>query len=421
MFGYENLKNLLVAEVGTIYNNEIRKRHYVIGRYKKELYSTDNHVYDIFNRTKYFICSYSNYNRCVRYFPLIDVIDDYNQIKSGYISRKVLFELVHELNEGNDYKTIKSEINVEKDKKKKKNSNNKYNDLTSKNFKIEPAIGRKKEINNLITILASDKKSPILVGESGTGKTSIIEEFAYLIQKGEVPKFLEGKKIIEVSSSNLVSGSKYVGVLEEKFEDLLRYIKKNDAILFIDEIHTLFGAGASANNDNDLAELLKGAINRDNIKVIGTTTIEEYNKYFITDALKRRFELIKVEEPSIEQLRIISRKVFEDYSNLNNISLCNVECNIDNIIDLFIDLTKKEHRNYSDKTYNPDLIVTLIDKSFASVKVSNRDFLNIEDLIYAVESTDRIYEPPKEKCVANLRRLKPKENKKLNTVVPFGR
>lgn len=429
MLGYEKLKGLLIAEVGTkMYDNKkyyAIDRSFIICKFKKTNWSDNDYVYDIFNNSMYYTSlENKSHNYCIRYFPLIDAIDDYKIIKTGYISRKLLFELSHELNKGQDliFNKLQSKDNKKDFKNKEtKKDNKKYKELTSKEFECEPTIGRKKEINNLITILASDKKSPILVGESGTGKTSIVDEFAYLIQKEEVPNFLKDKKIIEVSSSSLVSGTRYVGTLEKKFEKLLRYIKEEDAILFIDEIHTIFGAGASSKDDNDLAELLKEAINRENIKVIGTTTSEEYNKYFTTDALKRRFELIKIEEPTEELLKIIARKVFEDYSNQNEISIDNIENDLNNIVDLLIDLTKKEHRNFNDVTYNPDLIVTLIDKSFASAKINDRNNLNINDIIYAVESTDRIYDPPKEKCISNLKGLKPKEKKLTNNIIKFNK
>ena len=434
MFGYEKLNGLLLATVGTKIETRMNYRvsdcSFIICRLKKGSISTYDYVYDIFNNSKYYTSiDNSNLNFCVRYFPLINVIDDYNEIKSGYVSRKFLFELSQELNKGIfvKYSTKENDENSNskniKNKTSNKKENNKYKELTSQEFKFEPTIGRKKEINNLITILASDKKSPILVGESGTGKTAIVDELAYLIKKKDVPNFLKYQKIIEVSSSSLVAGTRYVGTLEQKFEELLKYIKYTDAILFIDEIHTIFGAGASNNDDNDLAELLKEAINRENIKVIGTTTKEEYNKYFTNDALKRRFELIKVDEPKDDLLKIIARKVFEDYSNKNEISINSIEKDLNNIVDLLIELTRKDHRFYNDIVYNPDLIVTLINKSFASAKISDRYKLNIDDIIYAVESTDRIYEPPKEKCISKLQELKDvkfKEKKLNNNVIKFS-
>ena len=271
--------------------------------------------------------------------------------------------------------------------------------LTEKAFKNEPAIGRDKEVNDLIIALAQDKKNPILVGPSGTGKTTIAEELAYKIQKGNVPEFLKNRKIIEIDLANLLSGTKYSGTLQDKFTSLINLAIKNNAIIFIDEIHTIYGAGTHDKSDYDIAAMLKQAIDRQGLKVIGTTTTEEYEKYFSNDALKRRFEKVLVDEPNENTLYKIINKVFNDYSSNNNIKLLD---NMESIIYSLISLTETKHRTWNDKVCNPDLVISIVDKMFADAKVNNQKELTIENIIYGINSCNRIYDSSKENVISNL-------------------
>jgi len=271
--------------------------------------------------------------------------------------------------------------------------------LTNKKFKYEPAIGRDNELKELIITLAQDKKNPILVGPSGTGKTTIVDQLAYKIQKNSVPNFLKNKKIIELDMTNLIAGTKYVGTLEEKINKLIDYAIENDAIVFIDEIHTIYGAGSTEKNNNDVASMIKQAIDRKGLKVIGTTTKEEYDKFFSNDALKRRFEKVLVEEPNDKLLYQIIDKVFTDYSKNNNIELLD---NMNNIISVLIELTHSKHRSWNDEVCNPDLVLGIIDRIFADAKVNNQDKLTIYNIIYGISSCNRIYDICKETAISNL-------------------
>ena len=271
--------------------------------------------------------------------------------------------------------------------------------LTDKIFKNNPAIGRDNEVNEVIITLAQDKKNPILVGPSGTGKTTIVDQLAYKIQKNDVPNFLKNKKIIELNLSSLLSGTKYVGTLEEKFVKIINFVIEKDAIIFIDEIHTIYGAGAHSKSDYDIASMIKQAIDRQGLKVIGTTTIEEYEKYFSNDALKRRFEKVLVNEPTDDILFQIINKVFNDYSKNNNIKLLT---NMDNIISTLIKLTNTKHRTWDDNICNPDLVIGIIDRIFADAKVNNQYELTIHNIIYGINSCNRVYNSSKEKAISNL-------------------
>lgn len=282
--------------------------------------------------------------------------------------------------------------------------------LTDIHFASEPAIAREREIDNLITALAQQKKNPILVGESGVGKTSIVYELAYLIQKDRVPNFLKNRKIIEIHASDIVAGTKYRGDLETKMNSIIDYAKKNNAIIFVDEIHTIYGAGTTENCNFDVAEMLKIALDRDSIKVIGATTRKEYEQYFSLDALKRRFELINIDEPNSLILREIITQVFDAYSNKSGISIDKLDRSI---VDILLVLTNPRYRKYDDKICNPDLVIGIIDSAFAIASVRDCSSLTIEHFIYAINKNNRIYESAKKTAIDELnKKIESPEDKK---------
>ena len=151
--------------------------------------------------------------------------------------------------------------------------------LTNENYITAPTIGREKELKNLIITLAQYEKTPIIVGESGVGKTALAKELAYRIQKNQVPKFLQGKIILEITPTDIVAGCTYVGQFEQNMKNLMNLCIKHDLILLIDEIHTIYGVGSTDKKNNDMAQMLKSYIDRKKIKVIGITTDDEYQKY----------------------------------------------------------------------------------------------------------------------------------------------
>lgn len=184
--------------------------------------------------------------------------------------------------------------------------------------KLEPMIGREKELQRLIRVLCRrTKNNPVIVGEPGVGKTALVEGLAMAIVNHEVPPKLEGARIITVDLGALIAGTRYRGEFEERLQMLIDHVKESpELILFIDEIHTLIGAG-SAEGTMDAANMLKPALSRGQFRCIGATTIDEYRKYIERDpALERRFQPIRVNPPSLEEtvdilLRI--RQKYEDY------------------------------------------------------------------------------------------------------------
>ena len=307
-----------------------------------------------------------------------------------------------------------------KKNEKKRNKNQKNEkildiyDLTNLNFKSIPAIGREKELEEIMISLAQQTKNPIVVGESGVGKTAMLDLLAYMIQKGNVPKFLQNKRIYELNISTLLSDTKYRGEFDKKINNVIDYVIENDGYLLINEIHNIFSTGNVNGSSHDLADILKSAIDRDGLNVIGTTTIEEYDKYFKNDAIKRRFDKIIIEEPTDVILERIIENVMIVFSEQSNIKLDNfTESEFYQIRQLLILLTDKKSRVYNDRINNPDLVIGIIDKMFALARMKDNDVLTIENIVDAIKSTPRIYESHREMVISELYKIKPKEKTKI--------
>lgn len=276
--------------------------------------------------------------------------------------------------------------------------------LNKKNYIVAPTIGREKELKNLMITLAQDKKRPLIVGESGVGKTAIVDELAYRIKTGQVPNFLQGKIILEVNPSDIVAGCQYVGMFEDNMTKLMKLCERLNVIVFIDEIHTIYGIGSTKGKDNDMSSMLKHYIDRSNLKVIGTTTEKEYQEFFSDDALKRRFEKIIVKEPTEDILYHIVDKVIGDYYVKDGISFGNENIR-SQIVNIILNATEKSHRVYNDMVNNPDLAISIIDKAFAFAKVYDSNFITKEHFIESFELCDRIYESTKNEAVQKLKKL----------------
>jgi len=227
--------------------------------------------------------------------------------------------------------------------------------------KLDPVIGRKKEIDRIIQILSRrTKNNPILIGESGVGKTAIVESLAQYIISAKVPSNLSGKRIFTLDLGALVAGSRYRGDFEERLKKVLAEIKDNgDIILFIDEVHTLVGAGA-AEGAIDAASILKPMLARGEIQTIGATTINEYRKYVEKDkALERRFQPIFVDEPSIFETIEILKGLKSRYEKFHGLTITE---------DAITSAAKLSQRYISDR-YLPDKAIDLIDEASSKVRV----------------------------------------------------
>lgn len=288
--------------------------------------------------------------------------------------------------------------------------------LNKKNYVVAPTIGREKELKNLMITLAQNKKRPLIVGESGVGKTALVEELVYRIKTGQVPRFLQGKIILEVNPAEVVAGCKYVGQFEENMTKLMKTCEKYNVIVFIDEIHTIYGIGSTKGKDNDMASMLKHYIDRTNLKVIGTTTEKEYDEFFSNDALKRRFEKIKVQEPTKEILYQIIDKVISDYFVTTGILFENDNIK-SQIVSIILESTEKGHRVYNDIVNNPDLSISIVDKAFAFAQVYDSEFITADHFIESFEYCDRIYEISRNQAIAKLKHLNPDVSKPTSRII----
>lgn len=229
--------------------------------------------------------------------------------------------------------------------------------------KLDPVIGRDKEINRIIQILSRrTKNNPILIGEAGVGKTAIVEGLANRIASGDVPESLKDKDLVSLDLGSLVAGTKYRGEFEDRLKKILKDIKKAEGriILFIDEIHTIAGAGA-AEGSLDASNMLKPALARGEVKAIGATTIKEYQKHIEKDsALTRRFQPVHVNEPSIEDAVAILRGLKEKYELYHGVRISD---------DAIVSAVELSSRYITDR-YLPDKAVDLIDESASALKIS---------------------------------------------------
>ncbi|ENM4050639.1 ATP-dependent Clp protease ATP-binding subunit [Campylobacter coli] len=236
-------------------------------------------------------------------------------------------------------------------------------DLTAKasEGKLDPVIGREEEIERLMQILIrKTKNNPILLGEPGVGKTAIVEALAQRIIKKDVPKSLQNKKVIALDMSALIAGAKYRGEFEDRLKAVVNeVIKSENIILFIDEIHTIVGAGASEGS-MDAANILKPALARGELHTIGATTLKEYRKYFEKDAaLQRRFQPVNVGEPSVNEALAMLRGIKEKLEIHHNVT----------INDSALVAAAKLSKRYIADRFLPDKAIDLIDEAAAELKM----------------------------------------------------
>ena len=219
---------------------------------------------------------------------------------------------------------------------------------------VDPVIGRDDEIKSLIEILCRrGKNNPLLIGEAGVGKTAIVEELARRIVEGNVPKPLKGKTILSLPMASLVAGTKYRGEFEERVSKILKELEENDDIIvFIDEVHTIVGAGG-AEGAIDASNIIKPALARGKIQLIGATTTYEYHNFIEKDkALNRRFQIIMIEEPSTNKTKEILKKLKPLYEAYHFVSIS------DDIIDLIVELSS----TYIYEYYQPDKSIDILDE-----------------------------------------------------------
>ena len=286
----------------------------------------------------------------------------------------------------NEFEESVNNSNQEKQESNSYNSTQSLNqfgtDLTkqAREGKLDPVIGRNEETDRVIEILSRrTKNNPCLIGEPGVGKTAVIEGLAQKIINGNIPENLKNKRVITLDITSMVAGAKYRGDFEERVKKCLAEVKKaQDIILFIDEIHTIVGAGA-AEGAIDAANILKPLLARGEIQVVGATTIKEYRKYIEKDsALERRFQSVYIEEPSIDDTIKILKGIRDKYEAHHNVKITN---------DAIVAAAHLSSRYINDR-FLPDKAIDLIDE--ASSKVKLKSFIEPEYLKNMEKELDKI-------------------------------
>lgn len=311
---------------------------------------------------------------------------------------KLYNEIVKVINEGEDYNSSDNSSNNSNGGKRRGSYNqtptlNQFGqDLTKKaeEGKLDPVIGRKQEIERVIEILSRrTKNNPCLIGEPGVGKTAAVEGLAQKIASGDVPEILKDKRVVTLDISGMVAGAKYRGDFEERIKKALNEVKKAcDVILFIDEIHTIVGAGA-AEGAIDAANILKPLLARGEIQLVGATTLNEYRKFIEKDAaLERRFSPVTVNEPSEKETIQILKGIRDKYEAHHNVK----------ITDEAIEAAVKLSIRYVNDRFLPDKAIDLIDE--ASSKARLRTYTEPDSLKELQEKIEKT-KNEKEEAVLN--------------------
>ena len=278
-------------------------------------------------------------------------------LKDAGMTEKELRTAIQELRKGEKVTSQSSEDTYQSLEKYAINLNE-----AARSGKLDPVIGRDEEIRRVLQILSRrTKNNPILIGEPGTGKTAIVEGLAHRILRGDVPENLKNKTVYSLDMGALVAGAKYKGEFEERLKAVINEVKKSegDIILFIDEIHTLVGAG-KGEGAMDAANILKPALARGELRSIGATTLDEYQKYFEKDkALERRFQIVMINEPDTLSSISILRGLKERYENHHHVRIKD---------DAIIAAVELSNRYITDR-FLPDKAIDLMDEAAAKLRM----------------------------------------------------
>ena len=277
-------------------------------------------------------------------------------------------------------------------------------DLSSKEYITDPAIGRENEINEMMLALITPDKSALLVGKPGIGKTAIVEGLGYRIQKGMVPDVLKNWSIIKINITSLLGSRSENGNQESKVELLLQELKQRDnTILFIDEVHLLVNRNAT-NTDIDFANMLKPVLDRGTIKMIGATTTEEYETYILRDrAFLRRFIKININESDEPTVVKILMGTYPKFEKKLNVKLAYTDFIKEEIFKFLVSMTSEYKRVYEVASRYPDVTLTILANAFSYAVFENSSEVRIKHIYKAVCNAKNIYPDTLKKEIINFK------------------
>lgn len=264
-------------------------------------------------------------------------------------------------------------------------------DLTAKTYVTNPAIAREDEIKKTILVLLTPEKSALLIGKAGIGKTAIVEGIAYKIQRGDVPNALKGYRILKVNTSSMLGKVRINGLEKTVTDALVAELKVAEkVIIFIDEVHTLIGA--ASDGPMDLANILKPALDRGDVKAIGATTVMEYETYIIRDrAFLRRFDRIDIAEPSEETTVEILMGTIPKMEHKTGVKMKYGEYLTRMLMTSIVSATSEYKRVYGISAMYPDVSLSVLSAAFSNALFDNKGFVDVLDIYMAIRNSKRIY------------------------------